>query len=150
LFILPQHNVLAELAHEITSPFASMIHSVYSLTFWLTLAGVLVAWICYIAVPSIPGYLARHLAFIYRLLVNKYGFDALNNLIFVKGAKGLGRTFYSIGDQKLIDGLVVNGSSRLIRWFSSKGRAIQSGYLYHYAAVMVFGLLGFLCWLILG
>ncbi|EHL29354.1 NADH-quinone oxidoreductase subunit L [Legionella drancourtii] len=150
LFILPQHNVLAELAHEITSPFASMLHSVYSLTFWLTLAGVLVAWICYIAVPSIPGYLARHLTFIYRLLVNKYGFDALNNLLFVKGAKGLGSAFYSIGDQKLIDGLVVNGSSRLVRWFSSKGRAIQSGYLYHYAAVMVFGLLGFLCWLILG
>jgi len=150
LFVLPQHNVLAELAHEITSPFESMLHSVYSLTLWITLAGVVIAWICYIAVPSIPAYLTRYFSLIYKILVNKYGFDAFNNLVFVKGSKGLGAVFYSVGDQKLIDGMVVNGSSRLVRWFSAKGRAIQSGYLYHYAAVMVFGLLGFLCWLILG
>lgn len=150
LFVLPQHNVLAELAHEVTSPFESMLHSVYSLTLWITLAGIAIAWICYIAVPSIPGYLARKFSFIYKILVNKYGFDAFNNLFFVKGSKGIGTVFYSVGDQKLIDGMFVNGSSRLVRWFSAKGRAIQSGYLYHYAAVMVFGLLGFLCWLILG
>ncbi|WP_131795743.1 NADH-quinone oxidoreductase subunit L [Fluoribacter gormanii] len=150
LFILPQHNVLAELAHEITSPFASMVHSIYSLTFWITLAGIAIAWICYIAVPSIPGYLARRFSLIYKILINKYGFDAFNNLVFVKGSKGIGTVFYSVGDQKLIDGMVVNGSSRLVRWLSAKGRAIQSGYLYHYAAVMIFGLLGFLCWLILG
>ncbi|PWY56659.1 NADH-quinone oxidoreductase subunit L [Legionella qingyii] len=150
LFILPQHNVLAELAHEITSPFASMMHSIYSLTFWITLAGIAIAWLCYIAVPSIPGYLARRFSLIYKILVNKYGFDAFNNLVFVKGSKGIGTVFYSVGDQKLIDGMVVNGSSRLVRWLSAKGRAIQSGYLYHYAAVMIFGLLGFLCWLILG
>lgn len=150
LFVLPQHNVLAELAHEVTSPFETMIHAVFSLTFWLTLAGILLAWICYIAFPSIPSYLARHFSLLYKLLVNKYGFDAFNNLFFVKGTKAIGNVFYNVGDQKLIDGLVVNGSSRLVRWFSSKGRAIQSGYLYHYAAVMVFGLLGFLCWLILG
>ncbi|WP_454781305.1 NADH-quinone oxidoreductase subunit L [Legionella sp. WA2022007384] len=150
LFVLPQHNVLAELAHEITSPFASMLHSVYSLTFWITLAGIAIAWICYIAVPSIPGYLARRFSLIYKILVNKYGFDAFNNIVFVKGSKGIGTVFYSVGDQKLIDGMVVNGSSRLVRWLSAKGRAIQSGYLYHYATVMIFGLLGFLCWLILG
>ncbi|MCW8398897.1 NADH-quinone oxidoreductase subunit L [Legionella sp. PATHC038] len=150
LFVLPEHNVLAELAHEVTSPFESMLHSVYSLTLWITLAGIAVAWICYIAVPSIPGYLARKFSLIYKILVNKYGFDAFNNLFFVKGSKGIGTVFYSLGDQKLIDGMFVNGSSRLVRWFSAKGRAIQSGYLYHYAAVMVFGLLGFLCWLILG
>lgn len=150
LFVLPQHNVLAELAHEITSPFASMLHSVYSLTLWITLAGVAIAWVCYIAVPSFPGQLARRFSLIYKILINKYGFDAFNNLFIVKGSKGIGRIFYSVGDQKLIDGMVVNGSSRLIRWFSAKGRAIQSGYLYHYAAVMVLGLFGFLCWLILG
>jgi NADH-quinone oxidoreductase subunit L len=150
LFVLPEHNVLAELAHEVTSPFASMIHSVYSLTFWITLSGIFVAWICYIAAPIIPSYLTRRFSLIYKILMDKYGFDAFNNLVFVSGSKGLGRMFYRVGDQKLIDGLVVNGSGRLVRWFSSKGRTIQNGYLYHYAAVMVFGLLGFLCWLILG
>lgn len=150
LFILPEHNVLAELAHEVTSPFASMIHSVHSLTLWVTLAGAFIAWICYIAFPAIPGYLAQRCSLIYRMLMDKYGFDRFNDLFFVKGAKGLGRFFYSIGDQKLIDGVVVNGSGRLVRWVSSKGRTIQSGYLYHYATVMVLGLLIFLCWLILG
>lgn len=150
LFVLPQHNVLAELAHEITSPFETMLHSVYSLTLWITIAGAAIAWICYIAIPSIPVNLAQRFSLIYKLLLNKYGFDAFNNLFIVKGSKGIGRLFYTVGDQKLIDGMVVNGSSRLVRWFSAKGRAIQSGYLYHYAAVMVFGLFGFLCWLILG
>jgi len=149
IFVLPEHNVLAELAHEVSSPFASAVHAIYSLPFWITVLGAIIAWVCYIAVPSIPGYLARYFSIIYSILLNKYGFDRFNELFFVKGARGLGIAFYKIGDQKLIDGAVVNGSGRLVRWFSGKGRKIQSGYIYHYATVMVFGLLAFLCWLIL-
>ncbi|HAT1751634.1 TPA: NADH-quinone oxidoreductase subunit L [Legionella pneumophila] len=149
IFVLPEHNVLAEFAHEVSSPFASAVHAIYSLPFWITVLGAVIAWICYIAVPSIPGYLARYFSIIYSILLNKYGFDRFNELFFVKGARGLGIAFYKIGDQKLIDGAVVNGSGRLVRWFSGKGRKIQSGYIYHYATVMVFGLLAFLCWLIL-
>ncbi|AOW53475.1 TPA: NADH-quinone oxidoreductase subunit L [Legionella pneumophila subsp. pneumophila] len=149
IFVLPEHNVLAELAHEVSSPFASAVHAIYSLPFWITVLGAVIAWICYIAVPSIPGYLARYFSIVYSILLNKYGFDRFNELFFVKGARGLGIAFYKIGDQKLIDGAVVNGSGRLVRWFSGKGRKIQSGYIYHYATVMVFGLLAFLCWLIL-
>ncbi|CEG58817.1 NADH-quinone oxidoreductase subunit L [Legionella fallonii] len=150
IFVLPEHNVLAELAHEVTSPFTSMLHSVHSLTLWISLAGAFIAWICYIAFPAIPSYLAQRCSLIYNMLMNKYGFDRFNDIFFVKGSKGIGEFFYSVGDQKLIDGAVVNGSGRLVRWFSSKGRIIQSGYLYHYATVMVLGLLIFLCWLILG
>ncbi|HBD7470185.1 TPA: NADH-quinone oxidoreductase subunit L [Legionella pneumophila] len=149
IFVLPEHNVLAELAHEVSSPFASAVHAIYSLPFWITVLGAVIAWICYIAIPSIPGYLARYFSIVYSILLNKYGFDRFNELFFVKGARGLGIAFYKIGDQKLIDGAVVNGSGRLVRWFSGKGRKIQSGYIYHYATVMVFGLLAFLCWLIL-
>ncbi|HAT4472301.1 TPA: NADH-quinone oxidoreductase subunit L [Legionella pneumophila] len=149
IFVLPEHNVLAELAHEVSSPFASAVHAIYSLPFWITVLGAVIAWVYYIAVPSIPGYLARYFSIIYSILLNKYGFDRFNELFFVKGARGLGIAFYKIGDQKLIDGAVVNGSGRLVRWFSGKGRKIQSGYIYHYATVMVFGLLAFLCWLIL-
>ncbi|HAU0671421.1 NADH-quinone oxidoreductase subunit L [Legionella pneumophila serogroup 1] len=149
IFVLPEHNVLAEFAHEVSSPFASAVHAIYSLPFWITVLGAVIAWVCYIAVPSIPGYLARYFSIIYSILLNKYGFDRFNELFFVKGARGLGIAFYKIGDQKLIDGAVVNGSGRLVRWFSGKGRKIQSGYIYHYATVMVFGLLAFLCWLIL-
>lgn len=149
LFILPQHDVLAKLAHEVSSPLESALHAFQSPIFWLSLAGAVLAWVLYIAVPSIPGYITRHFSVIYAILVNKYGFDKLNQLVFVKGTKGLGRIFYNMGDRKIIDGAVVNGSGRLVRWVSSKGRTFQNGYLYHYATVMVFGLIGFLCWLIL-
>jgi len=49
-----------------------------------------------------------------------------------------------MGDVKLIDGLMVNGSALSVRWFSGKIRIIQSGYLYHYAFAMIAGLLLFL------
>lgn len=150
IFVLPEHNVLAELAREIHSPFQSVIHAFGSLTFWLTMSGIFIAWLCYIAIPSIPGMLAEKLTLLYRILINKYGFDAFNNRVIVAGTKVLGTVFYKVGDQKLIDGLAVNGSSQLVDWVGTKGRLFQSGYLYHYVTVMVLGLLGFLCWLILG
>lgn len=150
LFVFPQHDVLSKMAHEITSPLSSAMHSFHSPVFWLTLFGVFLAWVCYVYRPLLPKYFSNKLSVIYTILLNKYGFDKFNDLVFVKGVKGIGRVFYNVGDQKLIDGLVVNGSGRIVRWFSSKGRLLQSGYLYHYAFVMVFGLFGFLCWLILG
>ena len=48
----------------------------------------------------------------------------------------------SAGDKGLIDGLVVNGSARLVGWFSSVVRTVQTGYIYHYAFVMILGVLG--------
>lgn len=149
IFVLPDHNVLAELAHEVASPMATMMHAFHSLVFWITLGGVLLAYIGYIAFPSIPAVLARVLAWPYRMLLDKYGFDFFNDLVFVRGTKALGRFFYRYGDQDLIDGFFVNGTARTVAWFAMKGRSIQSGYLYHYVAVMVFGLFGFLCWLLL-
>ncbi len=150
LFVLPEHNVLAELAHEVVSPWQSMLHSVGSPVLWLTLSGILIAWVCYIAVPTIPAMLAKGFSWVYRILVNKYGFDSFYDRVFVNGSKSLGRFFYRVGDQKLIDGLMVNGTAHTVRWFAVKGRGFQNGYLYHYISVMVFGLFGFLCWLLLG
>lgn len=148
--VLPGLDVLAELAKEVVSPLRSALDAPMTLTFWITIAGVFFAWIAYIWKPGIPALLASHAHWLYRILVNKYGFDAFNDKVFVDGTKGTGNILYEVGDQTLIDGMIVNGSGRLIRWFSSIGRGIQTGYLYHYATVMVLGLLGFLCWLILG
>lgn len=150
LFVLPAHNVLAELGTEVVSPFETMVHAFHSFVFWITLGGVLLAYIGYIALPSLPATMARVFSWPYRILVDKYGFDAFNDLVFVRGSKALGRVFYRVGDQKLIDGFMVNGTARTVAWFALKGRVIQSGYLYHYVAVMVLGLFGFLCWLLLG
>lgn len=150
LFVLPEHNVLEELSREVHSPLQAALHAPLSLTFWLTLAGIAIAWAGYIAFPAIPAKLASSFSWIYRLLLNKYGFDTFNDKVVVAGSKALGRFFYNTGDQRLIDGLVVNGAGRTVRWFAQKGRVIQSGYLYHYATVMVLGLIVFLCWLLLG
>ncbi|MGQ3888357.1 NADH-quinone oxidoreductase subunit L [Legionella sp. CNM-1927-20] len=150
LFVLPEHNVLAELAHEVTSPLMSAIHSPLTLTFWVTLAGIFLAWLCYIAFPNTPAVLAKKFSGVYKLLLNKYGFDTFNDRVFVRGSRALGRLFYRGGDQTLIDGFFVNGTGRMVRWVAGKGRALQSGYLYHYATVMVLGLFVFLCWLLLG
>lgn len=150
LFVLPAHNVLAEIAKEAGSPLQAALHSVLTPVFWLVVAGAVLAWICYIAIPTIPAKISKKFSWIYSALVNKYWFDAFNDHVIVRGAKSLGGFFYQIGDQKLIDGMVVNGAGRTIRWFAQKGRNIQSGYLYHYATFMVLGLFVFLCWLLLG
>lgn len=150
LFVLPEHNVLAELAKEASSPAEAALHAFSTPVFWLVILGIFIAWVCYIAIPSLPQKITRRFSIIYRILVDKYGFDAFNDHVIVRGTKALGRLFYNTGDQRIIDGLVVNGTGRTIRWFAQKGRAIQSGYLYHYATFMVLGLFVFLCWLLLG
>ncbi|MCX7117815.1 MAG: NADH-quinone oxidoreductase subunit L [Legionellales bacterium] len=149
LFVLPEHQVLGELGKEIVSPWVSMLHAPASWVFWLTWVGIALAWVSYLAMPSIPEVLAKRFSLCYRLLVNKYGFDAFNDHVLVRGTKALGRFFYTVADQRIIDGLFVNGTGRVVRWCAVHGKAFQNGYLYHYITVMVFGILGFLCWLLL-
>ena len=126
-----------------------MLEAPHSLVFWLTLLGIFIAYLCYILIPSIPNFIVKHFNIIYRILMDKYGFDAFNDFVFVRGTKALGRMFYNVSDKKLIDGFFVNGTGRTVSWFATKGRLIQDGYLNHYIAVMVLGVFGFLCWLIL-
>jgi NADH-quinone oxidoreductase subunit L len=126
-----------------------MMHAPDSIVFWLTVSGIFMAFIAYILVPSIPSFFAKVFSLPYRILQDKYGFDSFNDLIFVRGGKTLGRFFYRVGDQELIDGLMVNGAGRTVVWFALKARLLQSGYLYHYVALMVISVFGFLCWLLL-
>lgn len=150
LFMLPDHPVMAELAKEAMLPLKMALHAPLSITFWLTLSGILIAWLFYSVMPVLPTLLAHKFSWLYRLLLNKYGFDAFNQEVFVKGTKRLGNVFYSLGDRKLIDGFFVNGTGRTFKWLGQIGRGLQSGYLYHYATFMVVGLVAFLCWMLLG
>lgn len=149
IFVLPEHNVLAELAKEVVSPVESIIHSIHSPVLWLTILGILLAWICYILRPGIPAQFASFFPRLYKMLLNKYGIDEFNDFFFIRGSKALGRLFYNVGDQKIIDGLLVNGTAKTLDWSAIKGRLFQSGYLYQYTAVMLLGLIGFLCWFLL-
>ena len=74
-----------------------------------------------------------------RILEQKYGFDRFNGWFFAGGARLLGRGLWKGGDQALIDGLVVNGSAKVIGWIASIVRLFQSGYIYQYAFSMIIG-----------
>lgn len=145
--VLPKHDVLAEMPADETHPLSMMMHALGSGTFFLTLLGIFVAWLGYVAMPTLPAMIAKRFSWIHKLLLNKYGFDALNEKLLMPLFKGLGQLFYKVGDRGLIDGLVVNGAAKVVNVTAKIGRLSQTGYLYHYAFAMVFGLIIFLLWL---
>jgi NADH-quinone oxidoreductase subunit L len=141
ILVQEQHNVLATLGEDYHGPWGLIVHSFTSPMILLCMAtGIFLAWIGYLKQPDLPGKLAGWLKWPYRVLVNKYGFDAFNQIIFAGGARKLGALLWQIGDVKLIDGLVVNGTALTVRWFSGVIRHLQTGYLYHYAFAMIIGL----------
>ena len=73
------------------------------------------------------------------ILEEKYGFDRFNDWFFAGGARLLGGGLWKIGDVAIIDGFFVNGSARLIGWFSRMVRLFQTGYIYKYAFTMIIG-----------
>jgi NADH-quinone oxidoreductase subunit L len=78
------------------------------------------------------------------VLDHKYYLDQFNQVVFAGGARLLGGGLWNVGDKGLIDGLIVNGSAKFVGWFSKTMRAVQTGYIYHYAFVMILGVLGYL------
>ena len=76
---------------------------------------------------------------IYTLLENKYYFDKFNEAVFAGGARLLGKGLWKGGDVAVIDGVIVNGSARLVGMISSITRLFQTGYVYHYAFTMIIG-----------
>ena len=82
------------------------------------------------------------------MLDNKYYFDWFNETVISKNIRLLASLFWRIGDEVLIDGIVVNGTAQTIRLFSRLIRTLQSGYLYHYAFAMIIGLAVILGWLV--
>ena len=135
-----KHPVMQELAHAFHGPLAMAIHALTTAPFWLALAGVVSAWYMYLVNPAVPAAFARALRPLVVLLENKYFLDWFNENILARGARLLGTGLWKGGDRALIDGLLVNGSWRVVGWISSKVRHLQSGYLYHYALVMILGI----------
>jgi NADH-quinone oxidoreductase subunit L len=108
--------------------------------FWLAMGGLALAWYIYMMKPVIAGYLMVRFGVLYRILDGKYGFDQLNMALFAGGSRGLGKLFWKTGDQKIIDGTLINGSAHGVGWIAERLRCIQTGYLYHYAIAMILGL----------
>ena len=144
------HQAMAVLAEEFHGPLQLALHGLTSLPFWLALSGVVSAYYMYIVNPALPAAIKSRMLPLYKLLENKYYLDWINENVLARGVRGLGTVLWKVGDQFLIDGLVVNGSWKVVGRLSSIVRKAQSGYLYHYALVMILGvfvLMTYFVWL---
>lgn len=146
IFVLPEHNVLGHLAEEYRGPNLMALQAGTTLTFWLAIAGIITAWLFTAGFPHWSEVLKKRFSFIYNILLRKYGFDDFNQIVIVHGTQDVGHLCYDVSDVKLIDGVVVNGSGRFVRWFADAARRLQTGYIYDYALAMVLGIVGLLVW----
>jgi len=141
--VLPEHATLAKVGEDFSMAHF-FGHGLMSAPFWLAIAGLGSAWYLYEKRPDIPETISNKIKFIYTMLLNKYWIDDFNDWFFAGGVRGIGRNLWNIGDMKIIDGLIVNGSAKTVGWISSIIRNIQTGYLYHYAFAMIIGVLVFI------
>ena len=143
-----RHHVMNELAELFHGPVAMAMHAFSTAPFWLALAGVLISGYMYLIHPAVPAAIGRSLRPLVVVLENKYYMDWINENILARLARGLGLGLWKGGDQSVIDGAVVNGSWRLVAWLSGVARQIQSGYLYHYALLMILGVFMLMTWFV--
>ena len=147
--VLPQHDVLAQLSEGFHGSWDFLLHSfTASLAFYMAFLGFLVAWLFYIKFPEIPNKIRTKMRAIVVVLEEKYFFDTLWMKVFPSLGKSIGRILWKQGDEKMIDGALVNGTAYGIRSIASVIRNIQTGYLYHYAFAMIVGLVIILSWLL--
>ena len=132
---------------------AHLVHEMHEVPTWVKLTativmlmGLLVAWLAYIRNTSIPGKAAEQLGPIYRFVYNKWYFDELYSLVFVRPAFWLGRQFWRKGDIGFIDRFGPNGAAWVVEKGAVVARRVQSGYLYSYALIMLLGLVAATSW----
>jgi len=147
IVVLEQHNSIAPIVEHNQHPLSLALESVKHLPFWLALAGVGTAYMFVVWRPEWASKTKKMLGPINHVLENNYYFDKLYINYFSAGGVGLGKKFWRWIDMAIIDGVMVNGTASLVSGISARLRRIQSGYLYHYVFVMVFGLLALLGWL---
>jgi NADH-quinone oxidoreductase subunit L len=135
-----RHPAMEHLSGDFRGALESGLHGLASVPFALAVAGVFLAWYLYLRRPELAGRLRERFSGLYTLLDHKYYLDQINDFVFARGARALGGGLWRGGDQGLIDGVLVNGSARLVAWFASVLRLLQSGYIYHYAFAMLLGL----------
>jgi len=139
IHVAEEHDVLAEMAQAFHGVTGMMLHALGTWPFWLSIAGIVAAAFLYLKRTDLPGRIGAVLSPIYTLLDNKYYFDRFNDWFFAGGARLLGRGLWKGGDVAVIDGIFVNGSARVVGWFSGVLRRLQSGLIYHYAFTMIIG-----------
>jgi NADH-quinone oxidoreductase subunit L len=114
------------------------------------LIGLVVSIIFYIQRPYLPEDLAAQQPLLYQFLLNKWYFDELYDLIFVRPAKWIGYQLWKVGDGYIIDGFGPDGVSARVLDVTRNVVKIQTGYLYHYAFAMLIGVAGLITWFMFG
>ena len=150
LTVAANHTALAQLQQGFHSAGGMVVHCLMTAPFWLALAGVATAYLLYMRWTHIPALLQQRFSVLHHILLNKYYFDELFAGVFGGGSRLLGSGLWNLGDRLLIDGVIVNGSAHCVGWSAKVVRQLQSGYLFHYAFVMIVGLLGLFGLMLLG
>ena len=148
IYVSEARDVLAEVGSHFHGPIAFATHAIQTLPFWLIVAAVSLAAYIYLKNITIAEKAEKIFAIPKKLFDNKYYLDDFNEKVLARGTRGLGQFFWKAGDETLIDGTIVNGSAKTVKFISSVVRKVQSGYLYHYAFAMVIGLALLLAWYI--
>ena len=132
---------------------AHLMHAMHEVPLWVKLApaavmltGLFLAWNSYIRNPALPAAFVRQFGFLHRFLLNKWYFDELYDLIFVRPALALGRLFWKRGDEGTIDRFGPDGVAAVVAGGSVVAKRIQTGYVYTYALVMLLGIAAATTW----
>ncbi|KQT19477.1 NADH:ubiquinone oxidoreductase subunit L [Methylobacterium sp. Leaf399] len=138
------------LAHGPDNHIMHDIHSVpkivaYSPAIMMLIGFVLAFWM-YIRRPELPGALADQQPVLYRFLLNKWYVDELYERIFVRPAKDFGKFLWKEGDGRVIDGMGPDGIAARVADVTRGVVRLQTGYVYHYAFVMLVGVAGLISW----
>ena len=126
-----------------------LIHALSSPVIYIALLGILFSYIFNLRYPQVLEKYSFKSNILYRVLENKYYFDDLYENVFAKLTRKLGNKLWQVGDVRIIDDWIVNGTAYRIGKIANKIKIIQSGYIYHYALMMIMGLAIFLAWTIL-
>ena len=147
--VTKEHDTIGALTRDFHGALNMAIHGLTSLPFLLAMLGVGLSYYLYVVNPALPTKLRHQFSGIVKILEEKYYFDRFNDFFFAGGARKLGEGLFRYGDRAMIDGAMVNGSAKGVAMLSGVMRHLQTGYVYHYAFVMVAGVLAFLTWLLL-
>jgi NADH-quinone oxidoreductase subunit L len=145
---LELHPAMEKFAEEFHGPLAMALHAFSTAPFYLALGGAVVAWYMYMVNPALPVGIARTFKPIVTILENKYYMDWFNENVLARGARGLGIGLWKGGDRGVIEAGVVNASWKLVGVVSAVVRQAQTGYLYHYALMMIVGVLMFMTYFV--
>ena len=149
IFVTPENDTMMAVYNNYYQGVVSLVFTSFAtLPVILALSGVFLAWFMYLKQPTLPAKIEAMCPRGKYMLDNAYGFDRLNEIIFVDGTRKLGAFFTRVVDVKLIDKGMVTNTFMAVANSAAVLRQSQTGFMYHYAFVMLFGLLAMLVWVL--